>query len=81
MATATTGVAATGVPTTATQADAADDVQSATPNQQTADYTNIFNSEMASQTALFAQITALNDQKNKVSSFLTLAKSVSEKVN
>ena len=43
-------------------------------------YQQIFQEQMAQQAALYGDITKLNDQKNEQSSYLSLAKGVSEMV-
>lgn len=76
------GAAAPGG-TTMTPADTSTGAQKAVSSTSTGtatSYKEIFDNEMAQQMQLYAQITELNDKKNEQSSYLSLAKGVSEMV-
>lgn len=53
---------------------------STSANSGGTDLTSIFKDQMEQQKALYAQITVLNADKNRQSSYLSLGKGVSEKV-
>lgn len=58
----------------------AQNTASTSANAGGTDLTSIFKDQMEQQKALYAQITVLNADKNRQSSYLSLGKGVSEKV-
>ena len=78
-ATGGAGAGGTTMAPATTAAGAQENVSKTTTGTATS-YKEIFDNEMANQMQLYAQITELNDKKNEQSSYLSLAKGVSEMV-